>query len=169
MNLDIEAGDRIWLKGPIGSGKTTLLKCIIGEIETQDGEVKIREGLKIGYLSQTPMIKDKKQKVKDYLQENFNLIEGDVKKILGKMKISDVLNLPIGELSIGEIRRLQIAAILFKSADLLILDEPTNHLDIYTVEELVEALKKYKGTIIFTSHDLSFVQDLNPNKQLVLG
>jgi len=169
INLDIEAGDRIWIKGPTGSGKTTLLKCIIGEIKPQDGEVKIREGLRIGYLPQTPEIKDKKQKVKDYLQENFNLTEGDVKKILGKMKISGVLNLPIGELSIGEIRRLQIAAILFKGADLLILDEPTNHLDIHTVEELVETLKEYKGTVVFTSHDLSFVQDLNPNKQLVLG
>jgi ATP-binding cassette subfamily F protein 3 len=51
----------------------------------------------------------------------------------------------------------------------LILDEPTNHLDVYTVEELVQALRRYQGTIIFVSHDVSFIEDILPNKEIELG
>jgi ATPase subunit of ABC transporter with duplicated ATPase domains len=169
LNFDVDANQRIWIRGPIGSGKTTLLKCIVGEFEPSSGKVKIREGLKIGYLPQTPIIKDKKQKVKDYLEENFDLTEYDIRKILKTIKMEEIFNIFVGNLSVGEIRKLQIGALLFKGPDILILDEPTNHLDIYTIEELVEALKQYKGTIIFTSHDLSFVNDLNPNKQIICG
>jgi ATP-binding cassette subfamily F protein 3 len=169
LNFDVDANQRIWIRGPIGSGKTTLLKCIVGEFELSSGKVKIREGLKIGYLPQTPIIKDKKQKVKDYLEENFDLTEYDIRKILKTIKMEETFDIFVGNLSVGEIRKLQIGALLFKGSDILILDEPTNHLDIYTIEELVEALKQYEGTIIFTSHDLSFVSDLNPNKQIICG
>ncbi|GBD34615.1 putative ABC transporter ATP-binding protein YbiT [bacterium HR35] len=65
-------------------------------------------------------------------------------------------------------RRIQIAAILSKNSYVLILDEPTNHLDVYTVEELVEALRDYQGTIILVSHDESFINDIQPNKVIDL-
>jgi ATPase subunit of ABC transporter with duplicated ATPase domains len=128
----------------------------------------VGEGIKIGYLPQTPSILNPHQKTKNYLKE-YDLDENSVMYILSKLKILDVSNLAVKDLSIGEIRKIQIAAILYKNPDVLILDEPTNHLDVYTVEELVQALKEYKGTMIFVSHDKSFTNDLAPNKEISLN
>jgi len=167
--LILNAGERLLIEGPNGSGKTTLIRIILGEIKPKQGEVRLRENLKIGYLPQSPDIKDTHQKVYQFLKEKYNLTEGEIKAILNRMKIPDVFNLELGKLSIGEIRRLQLAAILFKNPDLLILDEPTNHLDVYTIEELETALKDYQGTIIFVSHDEYFVNNLKPTQKIILG
>jgi len=168
LSFSVEGGDRILISGAVGSGKTTLLKLIIGEIKSYYGNINIGGDVKIGYLPQTPPIIDREQKVKNYIKNQYDLDENSIIRILSKLKILDVLNLSIKDLSIGEIRKIQIAAILYKNPDILILDEPTNHLDVYTVEELVQALKEYKGTIIFVSHDKSFIDDLAPNKEICL-
>ncbi len=167
-HLILEAGERLLIEGPNGSGKTTLIKIILGEIRSQQGEIRLRENIKIGYLPQSPNIKNINQKTYQFLKDEYNLTEGEIKAILNRMKISDVFNLKLKDLSIGEIRRLQLAAILFKNPDILILDEPTNHLDLYTVEELEAALKDYQGTIIFVSHDEYFINNLKPTKKIVL-
>jgi ATPase subunit of ABC transporter with duplicated ATPase domains len=164
--LNIEAGDRLLIEGPNASGKTTFLRIILNEIQPQSGKITLRQNIKIGYLPQTPIIENRNEKVVDYLRRNYNLIEDNIKQILNRMKIPNVFNLEIGDLSIGEIRRVQLAAILANNPQLIILDEPTNHLDVYTVEELVEALKDYKGTIIFVSHDEQFINDIQPNKKI---
>lgn len=166
--LNIEGGDRLLIRGPNGSGKTTLLRIILGEIKTNLGEIYLRPNIKIGYLPQTPTIKDKEEKVVDFLKENYNLSEDNIKQILNRIKTTHVFNLKLSQLSIGEIRRLQLGAILFTNPQLLILDEPTNHLDVYTIEELVEALINYQGTIIFVSHDEEFIKEIKPNKNIKL-
>lgn len=167
-DLLLNAGERLLIEGPNGSGKTTLLKIIVGQKEPTSGLVIKREGIKIGYLPQTPSIKDNNQKVFEFLEENYGLSKEEVKHILGLMKIPHAFNLPLKILSIGEIRRIQIASILFQNPELLVLDEPTNHLDIYTIEDLVEVLKNYRGTIIFVSHDETFIEDLKPSKIISL-
>jgi len=168
LNFTVEKGDRILISGEVGVGKTTLLKLIIGAIKSSYGNIEVGKGIKIGYLPQTPSILNPCQKTKNYLKE-YDLDENSVMYILSKLKILDVSNLAVKDLSIGEIRKIQIAAILYKNPDVLILDEPTNHLDVYTVEELVQALKEYKGTMIFVSHDKSFTNDLAPNKEISLN
>jgi ATP-binding cassette, subfamily F, member 3 len=168
FNFYVEGGDRVLIKGPIGVGKTTLLRLIVGELQPISGEIRLNTN-KIGYLPQTFTIGNPNQKVSEFLKEKYSLYDDKIKKILAKLKILDVFNLPIRNLSFGEIRRIQIAAILSKNPELLILDEPTNHLDVCTVEELVQALRQYKGTIIFVSHDVSFIEDISPNKEIELS
>jgi len=168
LSFIVEKGDRILISGEVGVGKTTLLKLIVGEIKSSYGNVEMSEGIEIGYLPQTPSILNPDQKTKNYLIKEYDLDENSVMHILSKLKILNILNLAVKDLSIGEIRKIQIAAILYKNPDILILDEPTNHLDVYTIEELVQALKEYKGTIIFVSHDKSFSNDLSPNKEISL-
>jgi ATP-binding cassette subfamily F protein 3 len=168
FNFYVEGGDRVLIKGPIGVGKTTLLRLIVGELQPISGEIRLNTN-KIGYLPQTFTIGNPNQKVSEFLKEKYSLYDDKIKKILAKLKILDVFNLPIRNLSFGEIRRIQIAAILSKNPELLILDEPTNHLDVCTVGELVQALRQYKGTIIFVSHDVSFIEDISPNKEIELS
>ena len=171
INLKINFKDRILIKGPNGSGKSTLIKLIIKEIEPESGEIIINPNIKIGYLPQTPQIENPEIKVKEFLIKNYNLSEDNVKRILNEMKISETINLKLKELSLGEIRRIQLAAILFLAPNVLILDEPTNHLDVYTIEELTDALRYYLkqgGTILFSSHDEYFINDIQPNKTLTL-
>jgi len=169
LNLEINFGDRLLIKGKNGTGKTTLLKIILGEIEPVHGIIKRKQNLNIGYLPQSPLISDKKEKVKNYLKNFYSLTEDEIKKILNLMQISEVYSLDIGDLSIGEIRKIQLAAILSKNPEVLILDEPTNHLDVYTIEDLTFVLKDYEGTLVFTSHDDYFIRDIRPNKELEIG
>jgi len=166
-DLSLDAGERLLIKGPNGSGKTTLLRIIIGDLKPTEGSVSLN-GRTIGYLPQSPTIENSELSVAQYLSRVYELSDDTIKKILSLMKVLEVYNLRLKDLSLGEIRRIQIAAILSKNPDVLILDEPTNHLDVYTIEELVEILKDYKGTIIFVSHDEYFINDIKPNKILTL-
>ncbi len=167
-HLILEAGERLLIEGPNGSGKTTLIRIILGEIKPSEGEITLKEGIRIGYLPQSPKIENIDQKVYQFLKNEYSINEGEIKAILNRIKIPNVFNLELRNLSIGEIRRLQLAAILFKNPDLLILDEPTNHLDVYTIEELESALKDYQGTIIFVSHDEYFINNLKPTQRIIL-
>ncbi|GIW67371.1 MAG: ABC transporter ATP-binding protein [Candidatus Parcubacteria bacterium] len=171
IDLKINFKDKVLIKGPNGSGKSTLIKLITKEIEPESGEIIINPNIKIGYLPQSPQIENPEIKVKEFLIKNYNLSEDNVKRILNEMKISETITFKLKELSLGEIRRIQLAAILFLAPNVLILDEPTNHLDVYTIEELTDALRYYLdqgGTIIFSSHDEYFINDIKPNKVINL-
>jgi ATP-binding cassette subfamily F protein 3 len=161
--LLVRRGDRIALLGINGAGKSTLLKMMAQLLEPDAGKVAQGSNVHAGYFAQHQT---------DILDRNLTVFEavaevvpmaprGAVQSILGGMLFNnDDMEKKVAVLSGGEKTRVVLARILAKPVNLLLLDEPTNHLDMRTREILLEALKRYEGTLIFISHDRHFLREL---------
>jgi len=164
QNLYVERGQKIAVLGDNGQGKSTLLKTLSGEIQSLSGEFKFGNGLKVGYFAQSVEFDTQDQAtVYDYLRKvaDINISDDDVKKTLGSFLFSkNEHDKSLTVLSGGEKARLRLAAVFLEGYDVLILDEPTNHLDMETVEIMGSSLSEWNGTLIFVSHDRSFVNNL---------
>jgi ATPase subunit of ABC transporter with duplicated ATPase domains len=157
--------------GKNGSGKTTLLKMVVGVLEPDAGTVRLGASLKVGYFAQQSLdLLDSRLTVIDQLQKDFPLESlGALRNLLGAFQFSgDDVDKPIRVLSGGEKSRLVLARMLFDPPNFLVLDEPTNHLDLATKEMLVRSLKGFDGTMLFVSHDRTFLRGL-ANRVLELG
>ncbi len=164
QNLYVERGQKVAVLGDNGQGKSTLLKTLSGELPLLSGEFKFGNGLKIGYFAQSVEFDTQNQlTVYDYLRKvaDINISDDDVKKTLGSFLFTKAEHeKPLTVLSGGEKARLRLAAVFLEGYDVLILDEPTNHLDMETVEIMGNSLAEWGGTLIFVSHDRSFVNNL---------
>jgi ATPase subunit of ABC transporter with duplicated ATPase domains len=171
FDLTVRRGERWCVMGRNGAGKTTLLKMIAGALEADAGDVTLGASLKMGYFAQQALqILDPKLTVWEQMQQNFpHDTVGVLRNLLGAFQFSgDEIDKPIRALSGGERTRLVIARMLFDPPNFLVLDEPTNHLDLTTKDMLIEALGEFEGTMIFVSHDRSFLRGLS-NRVLELG
>lgn len=163
FSLIVNRGERVAITGRNGSGKSTLLRILAGVDSAYSGSLRYGSNVKIGY----------------YAQESGDTINGDntvleevesiadtkdiprVRNMLGAFLFSgDSVMKKCSVLSGGEKSRLALLKILMHPANLLILDEPTNHLDITTKDILLNAIKKFEGTVIFVSHDKHFISNL---------
>jgi ATP-binding cassette, subfamily F, member 3 len=164
QNLYVERGQKVAVLGDNGQGKSTLLKTLSGEIQALSGEFKFGNGLRVGYFAQSVEFDTQDQAtVYDYLRKvaDINISDDDVKKTLGSFLFSkNEYDKSLTVLSGGEKARLRLAAVFLEGYDVLILDEPTNHLDMETVEIMGSSLSEWGGTLIFVSHDRSFVNNL---------
>ena len=165
INIGIGEGQRVGLIAQNGTGKTTLLNILAGVDEPDEGEVILRSGIKIGYLSQTPEFPAEMTVMdacfwhacqdRNDTEEALDL-EVRSKQILAKLKIGDTSR-RMGVLSGGQAKRVALANVLLQNPDLLILDEPTNHLDL----EMIEWLEGYLGrqciTLLMVTHDRYFL------------
>ena len=165
ISLGIGEGQRVGLIAQNGTGKTTLLNILAGVDEPDGGEVVLRSGIKVGYLSQTPSFPDGMSVMdacfwhacqdRNDTEEALDL-EVRSKQILGKLKIGDTSR-KMSVLSGGQVKRVALANVLLQNPDLLILDEPTNHLDL----EMIEWLEGYLGrqciTLLMVTHDRYFL------------
>ena len=165
ISLGIGEGQRVGLIAQNGTGKTTLLNILAGVDEPDGGEVVLRSGIKVGYLSQTPHFPDEMTVMdacfwhacqdRNDTEEALDL-EVRSKQILGKLKIGDTSR-KMSVLSGGQVKRVALANVLLQNPDLLILDEPTNHLDL----EMIEWLEGYLGrqciTLLMVTHDRYFL------------
>ncbi|MBE5741416.1 MAG: ABC-F family ATP-binding cassette domain-containing protein [Clostridiales bacterium] len=156
-NCLISNGEKVALLGDNGTGKSTLIKAILSG---NYPEIKLGNQ-KIGYLSQIIEFLDKNQSVLQYFIENTGINEEIARSKLFNFQFfkSDIVK-RVGSLSGGEKLRLKLAIMLQQDINLLILDEPTNHIDIETREVLEQSLTKFKGSIIFVSHDRYFINKL---------
>ncbi len=163
LTLGLERGERVAIVGRNGAGKTTLLKLIAGESAPDAGSVRFGHQVQTAYYAQHHT--DLLDRDKTILEQIGALVPTEsptfVRGVLGSFLFSgDDVDKRIGVLSGGERARVALARLLVLPSNLLLMDEPTNHLDIDSAERLVEALQGYGGTLLFVSHNRSFIQQL---------
>jgi ATPase subunit of ABC transporter with duplicated ATPase domains len=171
FDFHVRRGERWCVMGKNGAGKTTLLKMVSGALDPDAGTVRLGATLKIGYFAQQSLdLLDRDLTVWEQMQKDFPLETiGVLRSLLGAFQFSgEDVDKKIRALSGGEKSRLIMARMLLDPPNFLILDEPTNHLDLATKEMLVEALKTYEGTMLFVSHDRTFLRGL-ANRVLEVG
>jgi ATPase subunit of ABC transporter with duplicated ATPase domains len=171
FSLVVRRGERWAVMGKNGAGKTTLLKMIAGATEPDEGSVRLGASLLMGYFAQQSLdVLDPDLTIIEQLQKDFSQDGlGSLRTLAGAFQFSgDDVDKRIRALSGGEKSRLAMARMLYNPPNFLVLDEPTNHLDLATKEMLVDALKDFEGTMIFVSHDRTFLRGL-ASRVLELG
>lgn len=156
--------DRAGVIGSNGSGKSTLLNLIAGRLTPDKGSILIGQTVKIGYFSQESVEMDETMRVIEYVQEEaYHVTTASGETISASQMLERFLFpshlqwTPIGKLSGGEKRRLQLLRILMSAPNVLLLDEPTNDLDIQTLAVLEDYLDSFPGALVVVSHDRYFL------------
>ncbi|MEU0370337.1 ABC-F family ATP-binding cassette domain-containing protein [Streptomyces sp. NPDC006283] len=152
-DLSVEAGEKLLIHGGNGAGKSTLLRVMAGLVEPDAGSVT-RKG-RIGFLAQEIPVNRPAEPVLPAFGRGLALTDEECAELLlsyGLFRERD-LHIAVGSLSAGQRRRLALARLLARPADLLLLDEPANHLALGLVEELEEALSRWTGALVVVSHD----------------
>jgi ABC transport system ATP-binding/permease protein len=163
FSTTILRGDRVGIIGPNGVGKTTLLKLLLGQLQPQQGSVKLGTNLEITYFDQLREQLDPDKTVQQNLagDQDTVLIAGQSRHVIGYLQdflfSPDRCRTPVRILSGGERYRLLLAKLFTREANLLVLDEPTNDLDLETLDLLEELLAEFAGTIFLVSHDRDFL------------
>ncbi len=162
--------DHLAVLGDNGVGKTTLIKSIIKEIPLLKGKIKELRPIKYGYIKQNDFIFEDNLTALDFLKKNHPLkTEKELRNILGNFLFSgDDVYKNVLNMSNGEKMRLILSSLSLNEYDILLLDEPTNHLDLMTKDSLIDSLLKFKGCLIFISHDRYFINRL-ANKVLYIS
>ena len=164
FDLKIRRTERWCVMGRNGAGKTTLLKLVAGITQPDAGTVRLGASLKVGYFAQQSLeLLEPRLTVLEQVQQAFPAAgQGALRNLLGAFQFrDDDVQKHIRVLSGGEKSRLVLAQMLFDPPNFLILDEPTNHLDLETKEMLVAALADFEGTMLFVSHDRTFLRGLS--------
>jgi ABC transport system ATP-binding/permease protein len=167
LDLVFGVGDCVGLLGANGSGKTTLIKVLIGEIESDSGEIRYSDPLpRVVVFSQHRQDFEPSTPLSEALCPISDRVIFRGKTMHVKswsrrfMFRDDQLSQPVSSLSGGELARVHIARIMLETADVLVLDEPTNDLDIPTLELLEESLQDFPGAVILVTHDRTMLENL---------
>ncbi len=167
ISLEIDHGARVAIVGDNGQGKTTFLRTLVGSLESKEGRIKWGYGCDVGtYAQHVYTTLPEQETVLDNLQR-VSAMGTPTQRILnlaGAMLFRGAaVEKKIKVLSGGERARLCLSGLLLGGYNVLVLDEPGNHLDVETVEALASALCLYGGSVIFTSHDRTFVNAVATN------
>jgi ATP-binding cassette subfamily F protein 3 len=163
FDATIREGDRVAIVGLNGAGKTTLLKLIAGELAIREGRVRFGVHTQPRHYAQhhSEALTPSRTVLEEVGQVAPELGQSRLRAVLGAFLFGeDEIEKRIAVLSGGEKARVALAKLLVKPGNLLLLDEPTNHLDTESAQRLTESLLRYKGTILFVSHDLDFARTL---------
>jgi len=164
VDLTVNRGDRLAIMGPNGIGKSTLLKIVMGELESDGGEVEWGYETHRGYFAQDhhEQFESPKRTAEAWVWDFCS--DKDIGYVRGRMGLmlfsGDDGKKRLSALSGGEAARLVFTRLAIERPNVLVLDEPTNHLDLESIESLVQGLKKFEGTLILVSHDRWFVSRL---------
>ncbi len=164
FSMILEAGEKVAIIGENGVGKTTLLRCIAGDLKPNHGSVKWAEKARIGYFAQDHEYEfDKGESLFDWMSQHTQAGDDDqsVRSMLGRLLFSgEETKKSVKVLSGGEKGRMLYGKLMLGRHNVLLMDEPTNHMDMESIEALNTALDRYKGTLLFVSHDREFVSSL---------
>jgi ATP-binding cassette, subfamily F, member 3 len=163
IDLSILKGEKVAVLGPNGYGKTTLLRMASGEVKPTAGAVSLGHNVEMSYYAQhhSEMLDPNKTVLEEVYQivphESVSFVRG----ICGAFLFSgDDVDKPVRVLSGGEKARVCLAKMLIKPGNFILMDEPTNHLDLMSSEILIDALSEFNGTLLFVSHNQSFIHRL---------
>jgi ATPase subunit of ABC transporter with duplicated ATPase domains len=168
VDVDVDRGERLIIMGLNGAGKTTLLRILAG-VETADmGEVELGHNASLGYYAQEHEQIEAGVTVLEHMRQVSTVPDRDLRSVLGHFLLADKVDQDAGTLSGGEKTKLALAQVSMGAHNVLLLDEPTNNLDPQAKEALLGALDQYEGTLILVSHDTGFVEELVPDRAIVM-
>lgn len=163
MTFSLPRGGIVGIVGPNGSGKTTLLKMIAGEEAHDSGSFKVGETVKIMYASQTRDAVDRDKTVFEAISDNNDEMQLGLRTVKSRAYLSWFnfrgadQQKRVGDLSGGELNRLNLARVVQSGGNLLLLDEPTNDADAFFLQSLENAILEFAGCVVVVSHDRFFL------------
>lgn len=160
VDITLERGQKVAIRGVNGLGKTTLLKTLLGQIPAVSGNVELGDFVEPGYFEQ----ESARDNDNTALEEIWNTYPGmsnfEVRAALASCGLTNEhITSKMMVLSGGEAAKVRLCKVMQENINLLVLDEPTNHLDVEAKDELKRALKEFKGTILLVSHEPEFYED----------
>lgn len=160
LNIKLERGQKVAVKGVNGLGKSTLLKTLLGIIPPISGEVEHDQFLVPGYFEQEED-PSRKTALETIWDEYPAMNNGEVRAALAKCGLTNEhITSQMQVLSGGENAKVRLCKLMLRPVNFLVLDEPTNHLDVMAKEELKRAVKEFKGTVMLVSHEPEFYEDV---------
>jgi len=166
LTFKLPPGGIVGVIGPNGAGKTTLFKLITGQADADEGEIRVGETVKLGYVDQSRDALDSNKNVWEEISGGLDIMKVGDREIPSRAYVSSFNfrgsdhQKKVGLLSGGERNRVHLAKTLTSGANVLLLDEPTNDLDVETLQALEAALEDYPGCAVVISHDRWFLNRL---------
>ncbi len=169
IDLLVEYGERIAIRGRNGAGKSTLIDLITGRLEPTAGEVTRGSGVVVGEIEQVRAQLTGAATLIRAFTDATGLDVADARTLLAKFGlVGDHVERETASLSPGERTRAGLALLMANGANLLVLDEPTNHLDLPAIEQLEQALDTFPGTVLLVTHDRAFLDRVRTTRTIDL-
>ena len=159
VNITLERGQKVAIRGVNGLGKTTLLKTLLGFIPAISGKIELGEFVMPGYFEQESNRDNDNTALEDVWEEYPGMSNYEVRAALAGCGLTNEhITSKMMVLSGGEAAKVRLCKVMQQKINLLVLDEPTNHLDVEAKEELKRALQEFKGTVLLVSHEPEFYE-----------
>jgi ATPase subunit of ABC transporter with duplicated ATPase domains len=169
LNFEVQRNERVVVLGPNGSGKTTAIRILMGLVKPDSGKVNLGYNVVPGYYAQEHEDLDQNLSVLEEIQAASYQLHGNLRSILGRFLFSQEKTFQkISTLSQGEKSRLSLCKLIVSGCNFLIMDEPTNYLDPVSRDAVCEALLDFEGTVLFISHDYTFIKKVQPNRAIIM-
>ena len=160
VDIQLERGRKVALRGVNGLGKTTLLKTLLGIIKPISGSIELGEFVSPGYFEQESAQGNSRTAIEEIWEQYPGMTEFEVRAALAACGLTNEhITSQMMVLSGGEAAKVRLCKVMQQPVNLLVLDEPTNHLDVDAKAELKRALKEYKGAVLLVSHEPEFYED----------
>jgi ATPase subunit of ABC transporter with duplicated ATPase domains len=160
LNLTLERGRKVAIRGVNGLGKSTLLRTLLGQLKPFSGKVILGDYLSPGYFAQESINSNVNSALQEVWYEFPSLSNYEIRKALSKCALTtENIESKMGVLSGGENAKVRLCKVMLQESNWLVLDEPTNHLDVEAKSELKRALMEFNGTILLVSHEPEFYMD----------